>query len=103
MCAVLVENLETARQLEIYLNGAVENIKLSSNIRWLVGYLIRSKSQRTGVRSATSDTDTVWLWFQVHHSEWHQALTGVSRREMMLVAAKVLAGLYKNSIRGNVI
>ncbi|KDR15996.1 Protein PRRC1 [Zootermopsis nevadensis] len=37
---------------------------------------------------------------EVHHSEWHQALTGVSRREMLLVAAKVLAGLYKNSIRG---
>ncbi|PNF28830.1 Protein PRRC1 [Cryptotermes secundus] len=40
---------------------------------------------------------------QVHHSEWHQALTGVSRREMLLIAAKVLAGLYKNSIGGNII
>ncbi|KAJ1524424.1 hypothetical protein ONE63_010922 [Megalurothrips usitatus] len=35
---------------------------------------------------------------QVSHSEWHQALTGVSRREMILVAAKVLAGLYKSSV-----
>ncbi|XP_063238435.1 protein PRRC1-like isoform X2 [Bacillus rossius redtenbacheri] len=34
----------------------------------------------------------------VHHSEWHHALTGVSRREMLLVAAKALAGLYKTSI-----
>ncbi|XP_069691206.1 protein PRRC1-like [Periplaneta americana] len=40
---------------------------------------------------------------QVHHSEWHQALTGVSRREMLLMAAKVLAGLYKNSISGSII
>lgn len=40
---------------------------------------------------------------QVHHSEWHQALTGVSRREMLLIAAKVLAGLYKSSIGGNII
>lgn len=35
---------------------------------------------------------------QVHHSEWHQALTGVSRREMIFLAAKVLAGLYKSSV-----
>jgi hypothetical protein len=41
----------------------------------------------------------LWLWFQVHHSEWHQALTGVSRREMLFLAAKVLAGLYKNSFK----
>ncbi|KAJ9573833.1 hypothetical protein L9F63_008785, partial [Diploptera punctata] len=34
---------------------------------------------------------------QVHHSEWHQGLTGVPRRDMLLIAAKVLAGLYKNS------
>ncbi|XP_017776338.1 PREDICTED: protein PRRC1-like [Nicrophorus vespilloides] len=33
----------------------------------------------------------------VSHSEWHQALTGVSRREIILSAAKVLANLYKNS------
>lgn len=31
----------------------------------------------------------------VHHSEWHQALTGVSRREIILLAAKTLASLYK--------
>ncbi|KAE8746315.1 hypothetical protein FOCC_FOCC006987 [Frankliniella occidentalis] len=35
---------------------------------------------------------------QVPHSEWHQALTGVSRREMILLAAKILAGLYKSSV-----
>lgn len=34
----------------------------------------------------------------VHHSEWHQALTGVSRREIILQAAKMLAGMYKNSL-----
>ncbi|KAI4466972.1 hypothetical protein MML48_2g00000331 [Holotrichia oblita] len=34
----------------------------------------------------------------VHHSEWHQALTGVSRRELILMAAKTLATLYKNII-----
>ncbi|GFS84616.1 protein PRRC1-B [Nephila pilipes] len=31
----------------------------------------------------------------VHHSEWHQALTGVSRREILFLAAKTIAGLYK--------
>lgn len=35
---------------------------------------------------------------QVPHSEWHQALSGVSRREMILLSAKVLAGLYKSSV-----
>lgn len=35
---------------------------------------------------------------QVHHSEWHQALTGVSRRDMIFLSAKVLAGLYKSSV-----
>nr|CAD7571426.1 unnamed protein product [Timema californicum] len=35
---------------------------------------------------------------QVHHAEWHQALTGVSRRDMVLLAAKSLAGMYKTSI-----
>ncbi|PSN42301.1 Protein PRRC1 [Blattella germanica] len=40
---------------------------------------------------------------QVHHSEWHQGLTGVARRDMLLMAAKVLAGLYKNSIGGQII
>ncbi|KAK3933355.1 Protein PRRC1 [Frankliniella fusca] len=35
---------------------------------------------------------------QVPHTEWHQALTGVSRSEMILLAAKVLAGLYKSSV-----
>lgn len=34
----------------------------------------------------------------VHHSEWHQALTGVSRRDMIVSAAKALATLYKSSI-----
>ncbi|KAF2884239.1 hypothetical protein ILUMI_21931 [Ignelater luminosus] len=32
------------------------------------------------------------------HTEWHQALTGVSRREMILLAAKTLASLYKSSL-----
>lgn len=35
---------------------------------------------------------------QVEHTEWHQVLTGVSRREMLLMAARTLAGLYKNSL-----
>ncbi|XP_049831678.1 protein PRRC1-like [Schistocerca gregaria] len=35
---------------------------------------------------------------EVHHSEWHQAVSGVSRRDHLLLAARVLAGLYKNSI-----
>lgn len=34
----------------------------------------------------------------VHPSEWHQALTGVSRREMILLAARTLANIYKNSL-----
>ncbi|XP_046399546.1 protein PRRC1-like [Ischnura elegans] len=37
---------------------------------------------------------------QVDHTEWHQMLTGVSRREMLLTAARTLAGLYKNSLAG---
>ncbi|XP_071447011.1 protein PRRC1-like [Hetaerina americana] len=37
---------------------------------------------------------------QVDHTEWHQVLTGVSRREMLLMAARTLAGLYKNSLAG---
>lgn len=35
---------------------------------------------------------------QVEKSNWHQALTGVSRRDIILSAAKQLAGLYKNSL-----
>ncbi|XP_064618840.1 protein PRRC1-like isoform X2 [Lineus longissimus] len=34
----------------------------------------------------------------VHRSEWHAALTGVSRQEMIFVAAKTLAGLYKQKL-----
>lgn len=34
----------------------------------------------------------------VPHSQWHQALTGVSRREILLVAAKTIAGLYKSRL-----
>ncbi|GLV43425.1 hypothetical protein CBL_03967 [Carabus blaptoides fortunei] len=37
----------------------------------------------------------------VDHSQWHQALTGVSRREMIQLAAKTLAGLYKNALNQN--
>lgn len=32
----------------------------------------------------------------ISHTEWHQRLVGVSRREMLLLAAKSLAGMYKN-------
>lgn len=35
---------------------------------------------------------------QVPHTEWHKALTGVSRRDMLYITAKSLAGLYKGSI-----
>ncbi|XP_065218341.1 protein PRRC1-like [Planococcus citri] len=35
---------------------------------------------------------------QVHPSEWHETLTGVSRRSRILFAAKVLANLYKNTL-----
>ncbi|CAL1279055.1 unnamed protein product [Larinioides sclopetarius] len=35
----------------------------------------------------------------VHHSEWHQALTSVSRREILFLAAKTIAGLYKSQLR----
>lgn len=34
----------------------------------------------------------------VHQSDWHSAFTGVSKREILLVAAKVIAGLYKNKL-----
>lgn len=35
---------------------------------------------------------------QVSHTEWHYALTGVSRRSMILLAAQSLAGIYKNAL-----
>lgn len=35
----------------------------------------------------------------VHHSMWHQALTGVSRREILCLAAKTIAGLYRSQLR----
>ncbi|XP_053595903.1 protein PRRC1 isoform X1 [Microplitis demolitor] len=35
---------------------------------------------------------------QVHFNEWHHALTGVSRRDTILLAAQSLAGIYKNTI-----
>ncbi|XP_063983044.1 protein PRRC1-like isoform X1 [Diachasmimorpha longicaudata] len=35
---------------------------------------------------------------QVGYNEWHHALTGVSRRDTILLAAQSLAGLYKNTI-----
>ena len=34
----------------------------------------------------------------VPHSQWHQALTGVSRREILFLAAKTIAGLYKSQL-----
>lgn len=39
----------------------------------------------------------------VHHSEWHEAYTGVSRRETLLIAAKSIAGIYKTSIASSVL
>ncbi|XP_053985742.1 protein PRRC1-like isoform X2 [Hylaeus anthracinus] len=35
---------------------------------------------------------------QVSHNEWHHALTGVSRRDTILLAVQSLAGIYKNTI-----
>lgn len=35
---------------------------------------------------------------QVPHNEWHHALTGVSRRDIILQAVQSLAGIYKNTI-----
>ncbi|CAH1796117.1 unnamed protein product [Owenia fusiformis] len=35
---------------------------------------------------------------QVDHADWHQSLTGVSRRDMIFLAAKTLAGLYKQRL-----
>ncbi|XP_077298263.1 protein PRRC1-like isoform X2 [Arctopsyche grandis] len=35
---------------------------------------------------------------QVHHKHWHENATGVSRRELILQAAKSLAVLYKKSL-----
>lgn len=35
---------------------------------------------------------------QVSHNEWHQALTGVSRRDVIFSAVQSLAGIYKNTI-----
>lgn len=38
------------------------------------------------------------LTFQVHPSEWQETLTGVSRRQRILSAAKVVANLYKHTL-----
>ncbi|XP_016910217.1 protein PRRC1 isoform X2 [Apis cerana] len=35
---------------------------------------------------------------QVNHNEWHHALTGISRRDIILLAVQSLAGIYKNTI-----
>ncbi|XP_034939063.1 protein PRRC1-like isoform X2 [Chelonus insularis] len=35
---------------------------------------------------------------EVSFNEWHHALTGVSRRDTILLAAQSLAGIYKNTI-----
>ncbi|XP_076667432.1 protein PRRC1-like isoform X1 [Andrena cerasifolii] len=35
---------------------------------------------------------------QVPHNEWYHALTGVSRRDIILLAVQSLAGIYKNTI-----
>lgn len=34
----------------------------------------------------------------VPHSLWHQALTGVSRRDILFIAAKTIAGLYRSQL-----
>ncbi|XP_015602155.1 protein PRRC1 isoform X2 [Cephus cinctus] len=38
---------------------------------------------------------------QVSHNQWHHALTGISRRDMVLLAAQSLAGIYKNTINSD--
>ncbi|XP_063876078.1 protein PRRC1-like isoform X3 [Scylla paramamosain] len=35
---------------------------------------------------------------QVHHSMWQEALTGVSRREALVLAGRTLAGLYRSRL-----
>ncbi|KZC06578.1 PREDICTED: protein PRRC1-like isoform X2 [Dufourea novaeangliae] len=35
---------------------------------------------------------------QVPHNEWHHVVTGVDRRDIILLAAQSVAGIYKNSI-----
>ncbi|XP_034177448.2 protein PRRC1-A isoform X1 [Osmia lignaria lignaria] len=35
---------------------------------------------------------------QIPHNEWHHALTGISRRDIILLAVQSLAGIYKNTI-----
>ncbi|XP_042242288.1 protein PRRC1-like isoform X2 [Homarus americanus] len=35
---------------------------------------------------------------EVHHTMWQETLTGVSRREMIVLAARALAGLYKSRL-----
>jgi hypothetical protein len=34
----------------------------------------------------------------VNHADWHSHLTGVSRREMIYLAAKTLAGMYRQRL-----
>ncbi len=34
----------------------------------------------------------------VNPADWHQQFTGVSRRELIYVAAKALAGMYKQNL-----
>lgn len=46
----------------------------------------------------STTTVDLLLLLQVHHSEWHLAATGVSRREQLLLTSKALAGIYKNTI-----
>jgi hypothetical protein len=38
------------------------------------------------------------LYPDIPRADWHQHLTGVSRRHMVFLAAKVLAGLYKKQL-----
>ena len=36
----------------------------------------------------------------VSHTDWHQAVTGMSRRQMIQSAARALAGMYKQRLPG---
>ena len=36
----------------------------------------------------------------VSHTDWHQAVTGMSRRQMIQSTARALAGMYKQKLPG---
>lgn len=55
-------------------------------------YLTSAKGFRIPIGSLMASN------LHVHPSEWHQAMTGVSRREMILLAARSMVNIYKNSL-----